>query len=1355
MLSSSAPERILYEWNFADGIGSWYAAHSVAPLTVREGHLIVAVTGPDPYLHSSPYASFEIEGNARQFISMRARCTHEGVAEWFWAGQIEGRDHGFVAGKEVGFTVRGDGQWHTYNVFPAWSGRITRLRLDPPDLQDVTQIMEIEWVKIVELPPETNPGPAWIFGEGFQGFVPQKDVESFTFGPEGVSLTGFGQPTLQHSDLALEAARHPWISLEAKASQPTEVRLWWRTSEQDFSPQHSLSVAMEATPQPTFYNLLVGNQPGWRGTVTGLRLAWEGPADPHGSVLTLRSLALGAAPRGPAALEWINLKASATVALMGQPITLHGQLRNNGGTVATGMRVGAEVFEGWEVQWVEGLPNDLAPGAAAEVQVSLRSNTPTLSRVTLWATAAEARPAQKAFDFIVSRSLPPIPDSLGSRRVGRLQDGTVALVWGDGALLVPHNPYGYGPAFVLVRGPAGWQSVATIPALGEVIYGDAKRQAMYPAEVSLNTDPTGLPFAQFVARWTDPLPSSGNEKASPLQEGGLERAPTSEKAAATSGVAEWQCRIFLAPRGPGRFQVTSRLSCTQAAALWRFSAPPLLVGDGTTGEAKREALFPGLEYLGPEERSSSDRDIAPPHHLRFAPHPHRITVPVMAVTVDLGEGAKGEGREDQKQEAKAASPPWTVLVALLWDMLQEWAPGKTLPTAVFAVPNFLEDREQHHFSLFVPSIPDCVAENERVARKPFAMEPAQPVKLSAQILVRPQAQVVDAVTAWYALYGFPRPQPAPLPDEKMYALSLRGCEELLYTEGHGWAGVKGWAPGPSPETALLYVLLEAELGDQSPVPNLRQKAIERAYTGYGLPLAFHIGGVEEALLRAIQAAMQALQSRDPQGRWVFRPTESTAALGPAGETVVGIGAGPVNAILNGAARGAKATLLAEGRKGLAFLETFRIPRGAQVWECPLYAPDILAAAQAARAFLWGYRLTGERHYLEQAIYWARTGLPFVYVWQSPKPGLEPMQGGSIPIFGATFFTGSWFGRIVQWNGLEYADVLLDLARYDDTFDWRSVADNLIASGLRQQRTEPEYLGLYPDSWGMIDGSISWGLMLGPQLLARLVLKQRGREPDGHLRLFRSGDHLVTLQTVGNLSNVVVGNGQDGQVVTELGPAPFKASWTVQYNLAETSYAALVGVTRPTGVFVDGQDWPEVKNLDQAGRGWSYSEALGAVILKLQHRLPTGRALVQLEGLDFAVPSEKRQWTFDRSPEGWRALHDVEPLETQEGALMVRGTGSDPFIGSPPLQLEAATVSAVVVRLRTQESGSLQLFWDRGEGFVPEQAATVSVAAGEEFTEAVFAVGDQALWTGTITALRLDPPGGAGNVTAIESIELRE
>ena len=62
--------------------------------------------------------------------------------------------------------------------------------------------------------------------------------------------------------------------------------------------------------------------------------------------------------------------------------------------------------------------------------------------------------------------------------------------------------------------------------------------------------------------------------------------------------------------------------------------------------------------------------------------------------------------------------------------------------------------------------------------------------------------------------------------------------------------------------------------------------------------------------------------------------------------------------------------------------------------------------------------------------WAKRGLPFIYLWSdSEKPYLV---GASIPVFGATWYRGSWFGRPVQWNGLRYAIALLRLSEHDDS-----------------------------------------------------------------------------------------------------------------------------------------------------------------------------------------------------------------------------------------------------------------------------------------------------------------------------------
>jgi hypothetical protein len=52
-----------------------------------------------------------------------------------------------------------------------------------------------------------------------------------------------------------------------------------------------------------------------------------------------------------------------------------------------------------------------------------------------------------------------------------------------------------------------------------------------------------------------------------------------------------------------------------------------------------QGLFAGLEYLGKGERSSSTLDIETPEHLRCAPDPLKVTMPLMAAVTDRGTAA--------------------------------------------------------------------------------------------------------------------------------------------------------------------------------------------------------------------------------------------------------------------------------------------------------------------------------------------------------------------------------------------------------------------------------------------------------------------------------------------------------------------------------------------------------------------------------------------------------------------------------------------------------------------------------------------------------------------------------------------
>ena len=115
----------------------------------------------------------------------------------------------------------------------------------------------------------------------------------------------------------------------------------------------------------------------------------------------------------------------------------------------------------------------------------------------------------------------------------------------------------------------------------------------------------------------------------------------------------------------------------------------------------------------------------------------------------------------------------------------------------------------------------------------------------------------------------------------------------------------------------------------------------------------------------------------------------------------GLTASGVVGLLDAAAYCGDEQSIQTGLEHLRALDKFQltVPRGAQTWEIPLHTPDILAAAHLVRAYTLGYQLTGEGRFLEQARYWAWTGVPFVYL----RPPVPKPVGvyATIPVLGAT------------------------------------------------------------------------------------------------------------------------------------------------------------------------------------------------------------------------------------------------------------------------------------------------------------------------------------------------------------------
>jgi hypothetical protein len=149
-----------------------------------------------------------------------------------------------------------------------------------------------------------------------------------------------------------------------------------------------------------------------------------------------------------------------------------------------------------------------------------------------------------------------------------------------------------------------------------------------------------------------------------------------------------------------RVAMTYSVTPERRCRLVHFRGPHLLF-DYDTLAAKDDALFPGLDWLvGPEE-SSATTNAAAALAVRSAPHPYKITVPLMALS------AVG------------------VAVGLWWDPLQLWCNAHAYPGALFALPEHDQNAPARgRMALFVPTPASrWTAENQTYAHTPYNVPP--------------------------------------------------------------------------------------------------------------------------------------------------------------------------------------------------------------------------------------------------------------------------------------------------------------------------------------------------------------------------------------------------------------------------------------------------------------------------------------------------------------------------------------------------------------------------------------------------------------------------------------------------------
>jgi hypothetical protein len=518
-----------------------------------------------------------------------------------------------------------------------------------------------------------------------------------------------------------------------------------------------------------------------------------------------------------------------------------------------------------------------------------------------------------------------------------------------------------------------------------------------------------------------------------------------------SAGATWQIqRHFKAGQPSGTLVVETEFKVDTDRDVIYLPWLTIFPGLGTFGQKKDQGLFAGVEYLC-DEPSSSDADIETPEHIRRAPDPIKATFPLMAIAND--------GR----------------YVGLIWEPSE-------MAAATFDSPDTIYNSSAHVMAVSAPAVGQIRLENEFCAHTPFKLRANQPLKISVLIIGGKGKTVVAAIKHYVELKG--------LADVPQFEGGFDAAVTLL---AHGWLDSQinqdylfrhavwgnSFGPTPAADAAMFTDWLanharDAELARR--LSDAKDQALQKippsqpfssAISHAHLPTSpFIFGRLGEYVQARYGEAMHLLKGFDQTGIKLYKAGKTDYSRTHFAKHANGFSGGDMVRILEGAALSADNELI---EKSLELLDKQTalygdtVPRGAQTWEVPLHTPDILASAHMVKAYTLGYIISGKQEYLEQAQYWAWTGVPFIYLY--PPTSAPVGIYATIPVLGATNWQApSWFGRPVQWCGLVYASALHLLSQYDMQGPWQKIANGITAASLQMSwpLADKARQGLLPD-----------------------------------------------------------------------------------------------------------------------------------------------------------------------------------------------------------------------------------------------------------------------------------------------------
>lgn len=974
--------------------------------------------------------------------------------------------------------------------------------------------------------------PDWDFTTGsLHGWQPNKSLRTPLALAEGLVTALDGtDPWLVGPAISVDAGRARYLRLRLRVGHHGGGSVYFTTTESPTFRQSNMA-KFRVAPGGRWQELLLdmGAQPGWQGTITGLRLdpidIW--PNIPAGQRIVVSRITLLPTEAKPAQVSLASFRVGDTwLAKVGQRVDVEARVSNSGGRAASLGAIELGVPDSFDViSQPEGTQQ-----VGVDEQLSLRWQLQAKRPVAGWITVDIA--TEEGGHLVGARRLfvgDPSP-----------APGSAVLSHGDSRLLAPGvEEWGYGTLLLQTPDPDGaWGTVAVIPSLGTA----------FPVMADGTMDGVELMSAA--------PPRQVREGA---VEGWLLEATQRDRDGRL-----WQAALEIMPNGDDLLLFATRLdvSCQEAAVLRRLDGPTLLMAP-VQDEALQGGIVGGLEWLQGAEECWNEAVDRSELRIRYRPHVNRVAVPAMAL---------------------AQAGAWAGWL---------WNPGDDPPGVLFGAPTReMTGRTDREMGLCRPGVRDVRDENQDFTNAPVRLEAGQSLTIEGDLVLgAADPDMAEVCRLWIDRFGLPAVLPPPrgsLPGELAFTMQAF-LKTLWVEEENGWQNGIGPARnvgryGPFLASVLMGARWLGEPTGPQCVERL-QRTLGPANGFRGLEAPWYEGSLIEAYGRRVGGHLLAMQRQNDDGGWDFddwlairrkQDVDRLHELGAGERSEAGFGALSASQLLRLARVTGDAASGEAGLRAVDWLESLLIPRAAQCWEVPAHAPDIVAAADAIRACIEAYWLTGDAGYREQAESWANRGLPFIYLWADPE--LPSMLYASTPVLGATWYTGSWYGRPVQWCGLNYAGALSLLIEAGSADPWSTIRDGLLSSGYRQQFTTAGRIALIPDSIDLTLDGLEADYWVPPYQLALTLSHRLGSLATPRTALAGG----LRVSAMGQVSAQMQGD---------------QLSAALRFPEPGAHHVLIAGLSGQQEVRVDGKTIPQAAALD-GQTAWSADESRGLLEIRL-------------------------------------------------------------------------------------------------------------------------------------------------------------